>query len=196
MRGLVVRIKNVAVGSPSLDFWKHPFSGDDLYFPQTFGEIYFDTGLEDAMNIDRSTFKTSHPDFDVTSDTLHRFLRDRVFSTAKKMWFKRKQQKAETVDETIIETRENVVERNLGKHYKICKTRKITSEPVKIDTNKKSVNLNVLSDKFEGFKKTDRLLLEDVALALSIATEKTTNVKEVIQIFWKVLKDITEYRRT
>jgi len=196
LRGLIVRIKNVAIGGPSLDFWEHPFSGDDVYFSQTFGEIYFETGLEDSMNIDRSTFKTSHFEYDTTAKTLHRFMRDRVFASAKKMWKRRSQQKAHSKDEAIVEARENVVEKTLGTQYQLNKTRKFSDETVRIDKEKKSVTLNVLSDRFQGFKKQDRLLLEDVALALSIAMSKTTNVKEVDQIFWKVLKEITEYRRT
>jgi hypothetical protein len=196
LRGLIVRIKNVAVGGPSLDFWEHPFSGDDIYFPQTLGELYFETGLEDAMNIDRSTFKTSYYEYDATAKILHSYLRNKVFSTAKNMWKRRRKQKAQSRDEAIAEARENVVEKTLGTKYQFNKTRKFTDETVKIDKDKKSVTLNVLSDQFQGFKKQDRLLLEDVALALSIATNETQDVKKVGDIFWKVLKEITEYRRS
>ena len=81
---MLVRIKNVAIGSPSLDFWGHPFTGDALYFPQTFGEIYFDNGLEDAMNIDRSTFKTTHEDYALVRKELHQLSEERSLSLKSK----------------------------------------------------------------------------------------------------------------
>lgn len=195
LRGMMVRIKNVAIGGPILDFWGHPYTGDDIYFPQTFGEIYFDAGLEDAMNIDRSTFKTSHHEYAATRDNLHRFLRDVVFSMAKKMYYARRKERAETKEDRRLKTRTRAIKRTLGRNFKIRETRRFVRETVKIDESDKSVTLNVLSDRFQGFKKQDRLLVQDIALALEIAMLRARDLNETKRLFWRLLRQITEYRR-
>ena len=196
LRGIIVRIKNVAIGSPSLDFWGHPFTGDTLYFPQTFGEIYFDSGLEDAMNIDRSTFKTTHHEYAITRTALHDFLRVTVFSTAKKMYASRRSQRTTNKKEKIDSSRKEAVKAKLGESYEIRETRKVVSEPVLIDRSQKTVTLNSRSEPLEGFDKKDRLLLEDVALAIEIAATHAKTVSEIRKTFWQILREITKYRRT
>ena len=88
-----------------------------------------------------------------------------------------------------------MVEKTLGPKYKIDKTKKLVEEPIKIDKEEKTVTINTRSETYQGFKKPDKLLLEDVALALSITLTKSKSLEEVDKLFWKVLKDITEYRR-
>ena len=196
LRGMITRIKNVAIGGPILDFWGHPYSGDDIYFPQTFGEIYFETGLEDAMNIDRSTFKTSHHEYAETRDVLHEFLRREVFSMAKRMYFKRRSEKAKTKSDARLESRTEAIKEILGKDFDFREIRKFTPEPVKIDKVDKSITLNTLSDTFQGFYKQDRLLLQDIAIALEIATFQSRDVEEIKEVFWRIIRLLTEYRRS
>ena len=195
LRGMIVRIKNVAIGGPSLDFWGHPYTGDDIYFPQTFGELYFETGLEDAMNIDRSTFKTSHQEYAETAKSLHRFLRREVFATAKRMYFKRRKERTESKENTKLEARTETIQETLGTDFEIGETRKFAEDPVVIDQSDKSVRLNILSDQFQGFKKQDRVLLQDVAIALEIAVLQSKNTSELRTLFWEVLRLMTKYRR-
>jgi len=196
LRGMVIRIKNVAVGGPIHDFWGHPYSGDSTYFPQTYGEVYFDEGLEDAMNIDRSTFKTSHHEFAATRDALHEFLRKEVFQTAKEMWSKRHSQKAAVMEEARLISRDKAVKQTLGKRFKTNMIRKFSPEPVQVSVPDQTLLINILSDAFQGFKKDDRLMLQDVAIALEIAilTEKEPN--KIKEAFWRLLRELTGYRRS
>lgn len=196
LRGMIIRIKNVAIGGPSQDFWGHPYTGDSLYFPQTFGEIYFDSGLEDGMNIDRSTFKTTHHEYAVTRDALHNFLRARVFSTAKKMYASRRSERAANKDDKMVSSRTAAVKARLGEPFEIRETRKSAQEPIQIDRSDKTVTLNSRSEPLEGFNKKDRFLLEDVAIAIEIAAVQAKSISEVKKIFWRVLREITKYRRT
>jgi len=195
MRGMIVRIKNVAIGGPNFDFWGHPYVGDDIYFPQTFGELYFESGLEDAMNIDRSTFKTSHHEYAATKEVIHKFLRSSVFSAAKKMWSIRKSEKAENEDTERTESRKKTVRKRLGEQFDIRETRKFSGEPVKLDVPDRNIELNVISDPFQGFEKRDRLLLQDVAMALEMSAAKAHDMNELKKIFWEILREMTEYRR-
>lgn len=196
LRGIIVRIKNVAIGSSSLDFWGHPFTGDNLYFPQTFGEIYFDSGLEDAMNIDRSSFKTTHDEYAATRNVLHDFLRATVFSTSKKMYASRRSERASSEDTRMVSSRTEAVKARLGESFEIRETKKYASEPIQIDKSQKTITLNSRSEPLDGFDKKDRLLLEDVALAIEVAANQAKTVSEVKKAFWQILREITKYRRT
>jgi hypothetical protein len=62
-RGLVIRIKYTAIGGPDGRFMDYPFPGDSIYMPWTYGEVYVDEGLEDAMSINRSSFDLNHPHY-------------------------------------------------------------------------------------------------------------------------------------
>jgi hypothetical protein len=195
LRGLIVRIKNVAIGSPSLDFWGHPFTGDTVYLPQTFGEIYFDSGLEDAMNIDRSTFKTTHEEYAFVRKYLNEFQRDNIFAEAKKMYYARRDDRGSNFEREVNNSRVAAARTSLGARYEIHEIRKMSDQPVTVDNEKKSIIVNSRSELLEGFEKSDRLLLQDVAMAIEIATNKAKTVPEVKEIFWKVLRDATGYRR-
>ena len=196
LRGMVVRIRNVAIGGPDRDLWGYPYPGDKLYLSQIYGEIYVDTGLEEAMNIDRSTFKTSHHEYAAMRKSLHRFLRQVVFTTAKEMYAARRFDKAKIRREVRSGARTAAVKQELGKEFKMEVTRKFAPEPVQISTPEQKVSLNVLSDVFRGFKKDDRLLLQDVSIALEIAMSREKDPKRIREVFWRVLRQLTTYRQS
>jgi hypothetical protein len=112
------------------------------------------------------------------------------------MYFKRRKGRAEDAEKTRSETRTTTIQETLGSKFKIRETRKFVPDPVIIDRSDKSVTLNILSDQFQGFKKQDRLLLQDVAIALEIAMLEAREPDKITEIFWRVVRLLTEYRRT
>ena len=194
LRGMVVRVRNVAIGGPNRDLWGHPYPGDKLYFDQVYGEVYVESGLEDAMNIDRSTFKTTHFEYAAMRDLLHQFLHQGVFATAKSMWYTRRKSKARKMKDLMLAARRDGVKEALGSDFSIEETRRYTEIPVQIKKEEKKIYLNVLSRAFWDFKKNDRILLEDVAIALEIAMLKEKDPEKVKKLFWQTLKQLTGYR--
>lgn len=196
LRGMVVRIRNVAIGGPDRDLWRYPYPGDKLYLSQIYGEVHVDTGLEEAMNIDRSTFKTSHHEHAAMEESLHRFLRQVVFTTAKEMYAARRYDKAKMKEMARLRARMTAVKQRLGKNFRIEERRKFAKEPVQISISDQKVLLNILSDVFHGFKKDDRLLLQDISIALEIAISKEKDPKRIREVFWRILRQLTTYRRS
>jgi hypothetical protein len=198
LAGLSVRIKNVAIGGPSKDFWGHPYSGDALYFPQTFGEVYVEEGLEDAMNIDRSSFKTSHHDYNAMRHQLNDFMRKTVFTRAKKMWGKRKEEKEDVQNQKKQQSRELAVKHVLGSNYAFKEIFGMKSgiKIVEINGSNKTMHLDVLNNAFQGFNKEDRTLLGDVSIALELVLRQEQNPDEIKEKFWKLLSELTTYRKT
>ncbi len=62
LRGLLIRIKNVAIGyyDPSLLDYRINQGPRSRWLT---GEIFVEEGLEDALNIDRDSFNRFHPEF-------------------------------------------------------------------------------------------------------------------------------------
>lgn len=194
LRGLVIRVRNVAIGGPNRDLWGYPYPGDKVYLDQIYGEIYVDSGLEDAMNIDRSTFKTTHFEYTAMRDALHKFLHETVFASAKSMWYMRRTSKEKNMHNQRRIARSKAVDDVLGPGYYIQEARLHATTPVQIKTEEKRIYLNVVSPVFWNFRKDDRILLEDVAIALEIAMRLEKDPEKIKEVFWKTLQRLTDYR--
>jgi len=62
LQGILVRVRNVAIGVYDPTYLGYPHH-EGFKFSQMTGELYVDEGLEDAVNIDRSSFRESDEAF-------------------------------------------------------------------------------------------------------------------------------------
>ena len=74
LQGILVRIRHAAVGEYDKTYWGFPASEGPLFKTWVSGEVWADDGLEDAMNIDRSTLRDVHPAYVELRQALHEFL--------------------------------------------------------------------------------------------------------------------------
>ena len=74
LQGVLVRIRHAAVGEYDKTYWGFPASEGPLLKTWVSGEVWADDGLEDAMNIDRSTLRDVHPAYVELRQALHDFL--------------------------------------------------------------------------------------------------------------------------
>lgn len=86
INGLLVRIRNSAVGKYDSTYLEYPGWQAALFQDWVSGEIYVDDRLEDALNIDRRTFRTTHPAYVELQDMLHKELRA-FFADVRKMLY-------------------------------------------------------------------------------------------------------------
>lgn len=83
LHGLLVRIRNAAVGSYDPQFWDFSQSEFSLIQRWVSVELWADDRLEDAMNIDRRTLRVTHPSFVELRKAVHDELR-KVLKQARK----------------------------------------------------------------------------------------------------------------
>lgn len=83
LHGLLIRIRNAAVGEYDSTFWGFTPSIMQLIQRWVSVEIWADDRLEDAMNIDRSTLREAHPAYVELRSEIHSQLR-RVLERARK----------------------------------------------------------------------------------------------------------------
>jgi len=73
LQGLLVRIRNVGIGSYEADMLKYPINLGPMVHGMS-GEVYVDIGLEAALNIDRNSFNETHPHFIILKDVVYQHL--------------------------------------------------------------------------------------------------------------------------
>jgi len=82
IHGLLVRIRNAAVGEFDPSFWGFSASEYSLIQRWVTCEVWADDRLEEAMNIDRRTLRVTHPAYVELRDAIHAELRS-VFSATR-----------------------------------------------------------------------------------------------------------------
>ncbi len=83
LQGVMIRVRNAGVGEYDSSFLGFPQSEFSLIQRWVSGEVWADDRLEEAMNIDRSTLRETHPAYVELRTTIHEALR-KVFSRARK----------------------------------------------------------------------------------------------------------------
>jgi len=88
-QGIIIRIRNVAIGKADKNFMDYPWA-EKMYMTWTFGEIYVDEGLEDALNINRNSFTINHPHYMYLRKYIHDLLHDMIFKRTRKRYEEKK----------------------------------------------------------------------------------------------------------
>jgi len=78
LRGILIRIKNVAIGYYDPSMLDYRFNEGPRSRWVT-GEVLADRGLEDALNIDRDSFNRFHPEYRALQQYVHELLHREVF---------------------------------------------------------------------------------------------------------------------
>lgn len=82
LQGLLVRIREAAVGEYDHSFWGYASNNASLIQRWVSAEIWANDGLEEAMNIDRRTLREAHPAYVELRNAVHNHLR-RVLADAR-----------------------------------------------------------------------------------------------------------------
>ena len=210
LNGISIRIRNIPIAEQfgfDESFMKYPSYLNQLMKNWVSGEIYITKGLEDAMNIDRKSFRITHPHYLALQNFLHQYLNDVVFKkslvlyqTGKSGRDLTKKEEKKKEDRKILST--NKVEfkpkpvATKKKEEKIIGEIRIES-PIKIIKNtKESTVVEVNQSIARKFKKKDWEYLESVFLIFeSSLAESNGNIEKLRDLFYKkinIWKDIDE----
>ncbi len=196
--GISIKIKGVPIARRygfETTFMDYPNSADIIFKSWVFCEIYIEKGLENAMNIDRHSFRETHPEYMALQNYIHKLMRTKIFSeiVQKKIYEKNQ----ELNEEKKIEKKQERIE-------KIKKSSLVTikyEEPEKIEEKKKNVsktdtksphtkeqkntfiipkketeseNKIILNKKYlDSFPKKYRDILEEVLLSFEISIKES-----------------------
>lgn len=167
-RGIIIRIKNVAIGDFFPDFLGYPYS-EKMWLTWTTGEIYVEEGLEEAMNIDRNSFNVTHPHYRKLKKYLNTLLHEKVFKRVRERYTLRiKERKKEELDEKRG-LRKELLAHELGSSFVIEHNDDFSPKrPIDIDVEKKALIIYRFHPIFKK-RKQKREFIEDILILFEIA---------------------------
>jgi hypothetical protein len=210
LNGVSLRIRNIPIAEQfgfDESFMKYPSYTNQLFRNWVSGEIYILKGLEDAMNIDRKSFRITHPHYLALQNFLHKYLSEIVFKKTLKLYegakagrdsTKKEEKKKEDrkiLSTNKIEFKSKPKERKAKGDIILDKTR--IESPIKILKNTKNNTVVEVNQSIaKKFKKKDWEYLESVFLIFeSSLSESKGDVEKLRDLFYKkinIWKDIDE----
>ncbi len=186
VRGILVRIRNVAIGDYDTTLFGYP-KIEGPRFNWLSGEVYVEEGLENALNIDRDSFQEMNEHFTKFQQTMYEEL-DRVFSEAgrgvtTRSKLKRKQQQ----DERQLSF-QKVLSEELGGAYEIVEVEKASS-PIEIDTKGQKLLIDRKSSDFPRSKsKREIAELAATAYELSLLVSPPERKERFYELLYRFLE--------
>ncbi len=140
LNGIAIRIRNIPIAVEygyDTTFLAYPNYVDQIFRNWVSGEVYVLKGLEDAMNIDRKSFRVTHNHYLALQNFVHKYLREEFFS----------QEVNDIYQENRIYRADNKAEEQNEKKREILGSDKVNINVVNRKSQKKSTSFN--SELFE-----------------------------------------------
>ncbi|MFB0556034.1 MAG: ATP-binding protein [Phycisphaerae bacterium] len=161
LRGIIVRIKNTAIGSTDPDFLGYPYA-EKLFLPWTFGEIYVEDGLEEAMNVNRNSFIVTHPHYRRLKNYLHNILHTKVFPTCRIRYVERKEASKKEEETSRKDRMKDYLKFVFERNFSVTSSKESSEVPVEIDMKKRRLVVYPSHPIFRKRKKKERTIIEEV----------------------------------
>jgi hypothetical protein len=193
LNGVSIKIRNVPIASRygyDTSFMGYPRYVNQLLSNWISGEIYVDEGLEDAMNIDRQSFRETHPEYMVLQNFLHEFLSKDFFPKFVLPIYeagrKNRETKKDKEEKDILKRSLNISEVVVTQIKDPAKVTKNTPPiSIKYDDSKKTT-IEVQQSFFKSIKKNDWNYLEKVVLIFETAIKESKgDVNKMKVIFYE-----------
>ena len=192
LRGLLVRIRNVAVGMHDKSLLNYPMAQGPR-MAQLSGEIYVEDGLEDALNVDRNSFRETDPHYLKLQEVVYKRLGgDRetktpgIFSNISrrsKDWneAKRIREEMEAREKDLAD-----VKRISGISFEIESSYDDSSIPVEVNVDGGRIVIYERHPVFPGEKKAKRAF-ERVLIAYEVANKMAESMESARDEFYRLL---------
>lgn len=161
LRGIIIRIKNTAIGEPDPDFLGYPYA-EKLFLPWVFGEIYVEDGLEEAMNINRNSFIVTHPHYRKLRKYLHDILHTKVFPTCRSRYIERKEEARQEEEIRRQSKIKDYLNSTFHRKFSVMSSEEPSEFPVDLDIEKNELIIHPTHPILRKRKKTDRAIFEEI----------------------------------
>lgn len=191
LRGLIIRIRNVGIGSYDKSFLNFPQSVGPIITGMT-GEIYVEEGLEEALNIDRNSFRETDPHYIKLQEVIFSRLsassdNDGILSDTRSRSRTVQEDKKEDYSKEEIEALASLVSKVYGKNFKIKRVDKYFEYPAKVDFENSQITLFNLSPILPR-KSSERNWFQEVSVFHELSTYKNPNKEAIDKMFYAFLK--------
>ena len=188
LRGLLVRIRNIAIGSYDATLFNYPQIPTPR-FNWISGEIYVEEGLESALNIDRASFNEMDSHFVRLKDMIHDLLENEIFPAAYRGQRKRSQEKHEVRENERRATLNTLVRQRLGNAYTLTSTDE-QPFPVTVDTDDGVIIENDQSAFLLNSRGNKREVIKRIAYAFEISMQAPEEERR--ETFYEILSEFVK----
>lgn len=194
LRGLLVRIRNVAIGMYDKSLLNYPMAQGPR-MAMLSGEIYVEQGLEEALNVDRNSFRETDPHYIKLQEVVYKRLggdketkTPGIFSDISK--YSRERNVARRTKEEV-QAREKVladIKTLLGVSFEIESCEDDSPAPVEVDMDSGKI---VIYERHPMFPraKAARRLFERVLIAYELANGVADSKDAVREEFYRLLME-------
>jgi hypothetical protein len=201
LNGIALRIKNIPIAERfGFDgtFLRYPVYTEQIFRNWISGEIYVETGLEEAMNIDRKSFRVTHPDYLALQNYLHKYMKDKIFKTALSIYETGRDIRDDNKEKIKIEDTKKILSTNKIKYEVRAKDTDKSKDhsgkensPVKLYKEKDGSTLIKINSKIKNtFKKSDWAYLETIFVIFESALEESRgNSKKLKELFYNKISN-------
>ena len=184
LRGILIRIKNVAIGyyDPSLLDYRINEGPRSRWIT---GEIYVDEGLENALNIDRDSFNRFHPEFRSLQEHVHALLNEDIFPVTYTKIKKRSIKKENFKTNQRAKHLEQVISKTISADVKVqtksSKPKDSSTSTPKVnitETNSEKIKVNLPDPTSINTKKTYRQLTSAILSIFEVALREKTREQQ------------------
>ncbi|OFY86325.1 MAG: hypothetical protein A3F72_10990 [Bacteroidetes bacterium RIFCSPLOWO2_12_FULL_35_15] len=205
LNGVAIRIKNIPIAERfGFDgtFLRYPVYMEQIFRNWISGELYIEQGLEDAMNIDRKSFRVTHPDYIALQNFLHEYLKEDIFKIAFKLYDDGKNVRDAKKDKVKKDATKRILKAKKVTYsskpkpatpQKGSKKKKEEEEvsPVKIVTTKnKGTVIEIDSVAKNKFKKSDWEYLQTIFIIFENSfNESRGDAKKLKELFYKKIDE-------
>ena len=172
--GIIIRIKNVAIGNPDTTLLGYPLKSNLIFRHWVFGEIYVTEGLEEAMTIDRSSFKLTHPHYTYLQEFIKRFLDQKVFEyTLHDYYYSKKERKKKETTEEQEQLLTKMVRSETDNTYTLELPSQKMESPVVVDKKRRKIVVDRKHSTFRQVRARERPTVERLLVLIEISAEKS-----------------------
>lgn len=192
--GVALRIRGIPIATEfgfDISFMRYPNYMNQIFRNWISGEIYISKGLESAMNIDRSSFRITHPHYLALQEKLHRILDELVFPSTLELYETGKSNRESEREREKKEVQKNILNTNrVNLNVTSVKPKENNHEilaPIKITSNKKrSSTIEINQAISKKFRKRDWDYLEEIFVIFEYAfKESNGDVDKLREVFYK-----------
>lgn len=187
--GVSIRIKGIPIARRfgyDQTFLDYPVYANQLFRNWISGEIYVTDGLEDAMNIDRQSFRETHPAFLALQDFLHKLLHETIFNITLKFYEEGKKNRQISSNSSDFVKKKIILDtKRIETRSERLSTKNVES-PIKISLTQKSSVITINESLMKKFPKRERAILENIFLIFEKSKKDSKNdIEKLSKIFYE-----------
>ena len=179
LNGIAIRIKGIPIARRfgfDNTFMDYPNYTDQLFMNWVSGELYVESGLEEAMNIDRQSFRETHPSYIALQEYMHKLLRETVFGKIVYGLYKegRSERDEEKRDKIEAKLKEIIGAKNITfNEVKVDKKDISNSIPLKIETKGNEAFVTFYKDTKSKYSKSEWNKLQNIFIIFETAFKES-----------------------